>query len=218
MMTNLLAQMSIDDTAWVKSYDIQIAGTIEDLGIEVEITPFWERGKKLSNIEVALLKICEERLQQSKQYYADGNWNFVEISPYVLMIKTIEMFYSALDKASKENWKVFHLNTKEISKEKVLEQIEKKKKRVDKMSKTVDSTTEQSIIDVVRTEIQSLRNIITTAPLQPTQYAQSILCNKNNTVERTPNTKHLETNNNEYEEEIVPRKVISIWGVSMRAW
>ncbi len=216
MMTNLLAQMSIDDTAWVKSYDIQIAGTIEDLGIEVEITPFWERGKKLSNIEVALLKICEERLQQSKQYYADGNWNFVEISPYVLMIKTIEMFYSALDKASKENWKVFHLNTKEISKEKVLEQIEKKKKRVDKISKNVDSTTEQSITDVVINEIQSLRNIIATAPLQPTQYAQSIPLQQNNTIE-TPQKQHLETNNNEYEEEIVPRKVISIWGVSMRA-
>lgn len=171
----------------------------------------------MSNIEVALLKICEERLQQSKQYYADGNWNFVEISPYVLMIKTIEMFYSALDKASKENWKVFHLNTKEISKEKVLEQIEKKKKRVDKMSKTVDSTTEQSIIDVVRTEIQSLRNIVATAPLRPTQYAQSIPLQQNNTIE-TLQKQHLETNNNEYEEEIVPRKVISIWGVSMRAW
>lgn len=162
---------------------------------------------------MALLKICEERLQQSKQYYADGNWNFVEISPYVLMIKTIEMFYSALDKASKENWKVFHLNTKEISKEKVLEQIEKKKKRVEKISKTVDSETEKSIIDMVRAEIQSLRNIITTAPLQPTQYAQSIPLQQ---VEKQQ-TKILETNNNEYEEEIVPRKVISIWGVSMRA-
>ena len=84
---------------------------------------------------------------------------------------------------------------------------------MEKLSKTVDSETEKSIIDMVRAEIQSLRNIITTAPLQPTQYAQSIPLQQ---VEKQQ-TKILETNNNEYEEEIVPRKVISIWGVSMRA-
>lgn len=65
----------------------------------MEISPFRERNKRMSNIELALLDECQKKLASTKQYVADDKGSFVEMSPYQVMLQTIELFYIALDEA-----------------------------------------------------------------------------------------------------------------------
>ena len=154
MQTNLLAEMSIDETAWLKSFDLKMTATLEQLGLDIEITPFWERGKKLNNIEFALLSLCNQRLAEAPMYSQDKAWNFIPLTSWSLMNFIEEIFYTALDKASKDTWKAFFLTTSEVTNDKLKELAEKKKHREKKIAKDIP---EQTILDVIREEMRKLQ-------------------------------------------------------------
>ena len=171
----------------------------------------------MSNIEVGVLKVCEEKLNAQKRYSADWSGNFTEISPYLLMIKTIEMFYSWLDRASNETWKVFHMSVDETSKEKIAEQIEKRKAKEWKVKKNMQDVEqrEKDILAVIREEIRNIK--FPSVMQQPTQFAQSVPLQQTQNIPVQQAEKVL-LPIEENEEEIITRKPVTIWWVRLTAW
>lgn len=124
------------------------------------------------------------------------------------------MFYSWLDKASNETWKVFHMSVDETSKEKIAEQIEKRKAKESKVKKNMQDIEqrEKDILAVIREEIRNIK--FPSVMQQPTQ---------NIPLQQTQNIPVQQAEKvllpiEENEEKIITRKPVTIWWVRLTAW
>lgn len=127
------------------------------------------------------------------------------------------MFYSWLDRASNETWKVFHMSVDETSKEKIAEQIEKRKAKEWKVKKSMQDIEqrEKDILAVIREEIRNIK--FPSVMQQPTQFAQSVPLQQTQNIPVQQAEKVL-LPIEENEEEIITRKPVTIWWVRLTAW